>query len=351
MSEPQPGLGGNRVYSASGQGLGGTSNIYHMIHTRGRAADYDNWAYRGCAGWSFQDVLPYFQKLENQQDDTNPTAGKGGPINVINAKTLGSPISETFIEACVELGYPRVEDFNAQDFGAGWHHVDVKDGRRSGVRVGYLEPALGRPNVDIHTKVMATRLLFEGNRCVGVEYLQDGELKTVRANKEVIVSAGAIQSPKLLMLSGIGPADQLRRLEIEVRADLPGVGENFHDHPLGHRPIRPHEPARPRSQGQRDRSGPFLGFRKRHAGSRLGDMPRAPGPVRRSVLRECRQARADGPACETSSATGRSQGHPRVAGPGATAVTEDGCGWRAPTRRRIPRSAQTISTSGSIWSA
>lgn len=232
MSEPQPALNGTRVYSASGQGLGGTSNIYHMIHTRGRPADYDSWAYGGCAGWSFKDVLPYFQKLENQQDDTNPTAGKSGPIHVRNAKDTGNPISQTFIDACVELGYPHVADFNATNFGVGWHHVDIKDGKRCGVRVAYLDPARERANVSVEGHALATRLLFEGQRCVGVEYVQDGERKSVWARQEVIISAGAIQSPKLLMLSGIGNPEHLKALDIPVLVDLPGVGENFHDHPL-----------------------------------------------------------------------------------------------------------------------
>lgn len=232
MSEPQPGLNGAQVYSAAGQGLGGTSNIYHMIHTRGRPADYDAWAYGGCAGWSFTDVLPYFQKLEDQQDGANPTAGKGGPITVTHAKEMGNPISQTFIDACVELGYPYVEDLNAQAFGVGWHHVDIKAGKRHGVRVAYLDPARERANLAVESGALATRLLFEGQHCVGVEYLQNGELKTVRASQEVIVSAGAIQSPKLLMLSGIGNPEHLKALGIPVLVDLPGVGENFHDHPL-----------------------------------------------------------------------------------------------------------------------
>lgn len=232
MSEPQEALDGTQIYSASGLGLGGTSNVYHMIHTRGRAEDYDGWAYNGAAGWSYKDVLPYFQKLENQEDDTNPTGGKGGPINVINAKEMGSPISRTFIDACVELGYPEIEDHNAENFGAGWHHVDIKDGKRCGTRAAYLDPAMERSNVTVVTGALASRLLFDGTRCVGVEYLQNGELKSAKASREVVVSAGAIQSPKLLMLSGIGGAEQLAEHDIDVLVDLPGVGENFHDHPL-----------------------------------------------------------------------------------------------------------------------
>ena len=232
MSEPQPGLNNRQIYSAAGKLIGGTSNIYHMIHTRGKAADFDNWAYNGCSGWSFKEVLPYFQKLENQRDHTNPTAGKEGPINVINAENEGNPVSQTFIDACVELGYPYVKDFNAEDFGVGWHHVNIKDGKRAGVRTAYLEPACNRPNVTLRGNSQATRLLIENNRCIGVEYQQDGVSKTVRASKEVIVCAGAIQSPKLLMLSGIGNPEQLQQFDIPTIVDLPGVGENFHDHAL-----------------------------------------------------------------------------------------------------------------------
>jgi choline dehydrogenase len=237
MGEPQPGLNGRRVYSASGRGLGGSSNIYHMMHTRGRPSDYDGWASGGASGWAYADVLPYLQKSEAQQDDTNPTAGRDGPINVINAKDTGNPISQSFIDSCVELGYPELDDFNTDAFGVGWHHVDIKDDKRCGVRVGYLEPALGRPNLTVRTGTLASGLLFEGERCVGVTYLQDGETKTVRANREVIVCAGAIQSPKLLMLSGIGDPGHLREVGVPVRVDLPGVGQNFHDHPLTIGPI------------------------------------------------------------------------------------------------------------------
>lgn len=237
MSEPQPGMDGTRVYSAAGRGLGGTSNIYHMIHTRGRPADYDGWAEAGCAGWSFREVLPYLQRLENQLDDLNPTAGKGGPIPVANAADTGSPISRTFIDACVELGYPHFDDLNNGLYGAGWHHVNIRDGRRAGARESYLDPALGRPNLTAKTGTPATRLLLDGNKCVGVEYLEGGQKQIAMADGEVVLCAGAIQGPKLLMLSGIGPVDQLAQFDIPVRVALPGVGANFHDHPLVIGPI------------------------------------------------------------------------------------------------------------------
>ncbi|KAB8192891.1 NAD(P)-binding protein [Nonomuraea phyllanthi] len=237
MSEPQPGLDGTRVYSAAGRGLGGTSNIYHMMHTRGRPQDYDDWAYHGCPGWSYADVLPWLQRLEDQHDGHNPTAGKDGPMAVADAGDTGNPVSQTFIDACAELGHPRLDDFNAGLFGAGWHHVNIRDGRRGGAREAYLDPALARPNLTVLTGAPAARLLFEGSRCTGVEYLRAGRAYTARAEAEVVVCAGAIQSPKLLLLSGLGPAADLAGLGIHVVADLPGVGANFHDHPLVIGPI------------------------------------------------------------------------------------------------------------------
>jgi choline dehydrogenase len=258
-SVPQPGLNNRRVYSAAGRATGGGSVLYHMMHVRARRADLDGWAYDGCTGWSFDEALPYYRRLENQLDDTNPTAGRGGPITVINARDAGNPVSETFIDACVELGYPRIDDFNASQFGAGWHHVDIKDGRRGGVLTSYLRPALSRGNVTLRTGARASRLILEKGRCVGVEYVADGRTCEARASGEVIVSCGAIESPKLLMLSGIGNPDHLREHGIDVAVDLPGVGENFHDHPLVIGPIgRMAEPGAP-PKGNMTEVGLFWG--------------------------------------------------------------------------------------------
>ncbi len=259
MTEPQPGLGGRRVYAASGRGLGGSSNVYHMMHTRGRPGDYDDWAEGGAAGWGYRDVLPYLQRLENQRDDTNPTAGHDGPITVVNARDTGNPISQTFIDACVELGYPQLDDLNAGTFGAGWHHVNIRDGKRCGVRVGYLEPALRRPNLTVRTRALVSALDFDGDRCVGASYLHDGRSHAVRATREVVVCAGAIQSPKLLMLSGIGDPEHLREVGVPVRVDLPGVGRNFHDHPLTIGPIGRLSEAGADPRGQVTEVGLFWG--------------------------------------------------------------------------------------------
>lgn len=269
-SLPQPALNNRQVYSAAGKGVGGSSSLYHMMHVRAHPADLDNWVYNGCTGWSFQDVLPYFQKLENQLDDTNPTAGKGGPITVVNARDTGNPVSQAFIDACVELGYPFIDDFNATHFGAGWHHVNIKNGKRGGVLTGYLQPAVSRHNVTLKTGARATKLVLDNNRCVGVEYVvggAGGQRFTARARSEVIVSAGAIESPKLLMLSGIGDPERLKQLGIPVSVALPGVGENFHDHPLVIGPI-----------GRMDRPGPDPRGNMTEVGLFWGSVPGMPAP-------------------------------------------------------------------------
>ncbi|MFD4138604.1 GMC family oxidoreductase, partial [Streptomyces sp. NPDC058572] len=239
-SVPQPGLGGRITREPRGRAPGGSSNLYLMMHVRGHPSDYDNWAYQGASGWSYRDVRPYFERLA-----TLPAANAGqGEAN---------PASQAFIDACAELGHDRVADFNAGDMsGAGWHHLDVADGRRRGALASYLEPALQRPNLTLRTSAHTVGLVVIGDTCVGVEYLQrpepagaDGRevrdshgehpragMHQVYAAREVIVACGAIESPKLLMLSGIGDPDRLRPQGIGVTAALPGVGENFHNHVL-----------------------------------------------------------------------------------------------------------------------
>lgn len=223
-SVPQPALNGRVTYEPRGKAPGGSSNLYIMMHIRGHASDYDNWAYNGCPGWSYQDCLPWFQKLEDQEDDTNPTGGKGGPIPVNNAKLHGpNPTSEAFIDACLELGYPATDDFNGPQMeGAGWHHINVKDGKRFSTKEGYLDPALGRPNLTLSTNSQATGLVFSGTRCTGVEYVKDGQPQTATARRDVIVCAGALESPKLLLLSGIGPPGHLSEVGIPVQLGFPG---------------------------------------------------------------------------------------------------------------------------------
>jgi choline dehydrogenase len=213
---------------------GGSSNLYIMMHIRGHASDYDNWAYNGCPGWSYAECLSFFQKLEDQEDDTNPTGGKGGPIPVNNAKLHEpNPTSQAFIDACLELGFPATDDFNGPQMeGVGWHHINVKDGKRYSTKEGYLDPNAWRENLTLETKAQATRLILEGERCVGVEYVQNGERKEARATREVIVCAGAIESPHLLQVSGIGAPQHLKPYGVDVKVELPGVGDNFHNHVL-----------------------------------------------------------------------------------------------------------------------
>ena len=232
---PQPGLNNRVVYEPRGKIIGGTSQLYLMMHIRGHAADYDNWAYMGNPGWAYKDVLPYFKKMEDQEDVTSDLVGQGGPLHIINPKDHEHhPLSPVFLEACAELGYKPTDDFNGPQMeGYGWHHANIgKDGKRNSDAVAYLIPALTRPNLTLFAHSQATRLLFEGKRCVGVEYVQNGQLKTVHANQEVIVCLGALESPHLLLNSGIGPAAQLRQFGKQVLVDLPGVGENFHNHVL-----------------------------------------------------------------------------------------------------------------------
>ena len=233
-STPQPTLGGRVINEPRGKLVGGSSNLYLMMHIRGHVSDYDGWAAQGCSGWDYQSVLPYFKKLEDQEDTTGPWVGTGGPIPVLNAGLHNpNPTSAAFIAACQELGYIYTDDFNGPQMeGVGWHHVNIRDGRRWSAREAYLAPALSRPNVTLRGNAQATRLLFEQNRCVGVEYSQNGSLQSVRTDHEVIVCAGAIELPHLLLLSGIGNPEQLRPFDIPLQAVLPGVGENFHNHVL-----------------------------------------------------------------------------------------------------------------------
>jgi choline dehydrogenase len=250
---PQPGLNGRKVYEPRGKLPGGSSNLYIMMHIRGHRSDFDNWAYQGAAGWSYADLAPYFARLEAQEDRTDPGTGVDGPQKVTNAGAHGpNPLSQVFIEACEELGHARVPDFNGPEMiGTGWHHIDVENGVRQGALKSYLEPALDRPNLTLRTDAHALNLVFEGDRCVGVRYLQQSPAEvtgpgrrlpgvsraapgvhTVRAAAETLVCLGAIESPKLLLLSGLGHGDALRSFRVPVIADLPGVGENFHNHVL-----------------------------------------------------------------------------------------------------------------------
>lgn len=235
---PQPGLGGRRGYQPRGRALGGSSAINAMVYVRGHPVDYDGWAAQGAAGWSFDDVLPYFVRSERNQRLDGPLHGREGPLWVSDART-DNPFHEAFRQAALQAGYPLNDDFNgARQEGLGVYQVTQRDGERCGAAHAYLLPHLGRPNLKVETRARAHRVLFDGARAVGVEFRQNGALRTLRARREVLLAAGALQSPQLLMLSGIGPGDALSRLGLPVRVHLPGVGGNLQDHPdfvFGHR--------------------------------------------------------------------------------------------------------------------
>ncbi len=228
---PQPGLGGRQGYQPRGKVLGGSSSVNAMIYARGHAADYEHWRAEGNAGWGWQDVLPYFKRAEHNERGADDWHGAGGPLNVMD---LSSPhrISRDFVQAGVQAGHAHNPDFNgAQLEGVGLYQVTHKGGERLSVAKGYLTPHLARPNLHVITGAHATRITFgEGRRANGVEYRKGGQLHTVQAAREVLLSAGALLSPQLLMLSGVGPGAELQRFGIDVLHDQPGVGEQLHDH-------------------------------------------------------------------------------------------------------------------------
>jgi choline dehydrogenase len=229
-TEPDPVTGRAHVWPR-GKVLGGSSSINGLLYIRGQHADYDGWRQLGCDGWAWDDVRPYFLRAEHQEraglDDHH---GAGGPLNVSDV-TQTHEVSDDVIEACVEAGIPRNPDVNGADQeGVGYYQLTVKNGQRCSAAVAYLHPVMNRPNLRVETNALTTRILFEGKRAVGVEYVQNGATRTAKASAEVILSGGAINSPQLLQLSGIGPADLLREKGIDVVADLPGVGENLQDH-------------------------------------------------------------------------------------------------------------------------
>ena len=213
-----------------GKVLGGSSSINGMLYVRGHARDYDTWAQLGNRGWSYDDVLPYFKRSENHEGGANDYHGVGGPLTV-SEQVQTHPLCDAFIEAAKTCGYPHNPDANgASQDGFGYCQATIRNGRRASAARAFLAPALSRRNLTVLTHAFATRVLFDGKRATGVEFSQHGERKTVRANREVILSAGAVNSPQLLELSGVGDGERLRGLGIEPAHHLPGVGENLQDH-------------------------------------------------------------------------------------------------------------------------
>ena len=230
LSEPEPNLNNRRITAPRGKVIGGSSSINGLLYIRGQHADYDGWRQLGCEGWGWDDVAPYFRRAEHQERGDCEWHATGGPLNVSDV-TEKNPISNAVIEACEQAGIPRNDDVNGGDQeGATYYQLTVKNGQRCSAAVAYLHPAMKRPNLQVETNALAGKVLFEGKRAVGVEFTQNGVRRVARARAEVILAGGAVNSPQLLQLSGVGPAELLIRNGIKVVADLPGVGENLQDH-------------------------------------------------------------------------------------------------------------------------
>ena len=229
-SDPEPGTGNRAISIPRGKGLGGSTLINGMIYVRGQARDFDDWAQRGARGWSFADVLPYFRKLEDFDGATGQTRHKGGPL-AITEVGLRPELSEAFIRAAEQAGHARNTDYNdGHQEGFGYYQVNQRGGRRVSAEKAYLAPARRRANLTVVTGAHILRLDLEGSKVVGATYRKDGRDVSVRAGREVIVCTGAVQTPQLLELSGIGRPDVLGRHGIAVRHALAGVGENYQDH-------------------------------------------------------------------------------------------------------------------------
>jgi 4-pyridoxate dehydrogenase len=229
-SEPEPHLNGRRIEAMRGKVLGGSSSINVMAFTRGDPADYDRWAQKGALGWSYDDALPYFKRVERWEDGENEWRGAKGHVGVEWART-NDPLYAAWIEAAKAAGYPHVQDYNAATHeGFGRSQYSIRDGRRSSAASAYLKPALKRRNLTVATGALTTRVLMQGTKATGVEYLRNGQTIRAAADKEVILSAGTFNTPQILMLSGIGPAAHLKETGIAPVLDL-RVGKNLQDHP------------------------------------------------------------------------------------------------------------------------
>jgi choline dehydrogenase len=229
-TEPCPGLGGRSLDWPRGKVLGGSSSINGLLYIRGHTSDFNHWRQLGCTGWGFDDVLPYFIRAEDQERGADDYHGSGGPLGVSNMR-IEREICERFIDAAEAAGVPRTDDFNgAEQDGAGYFQLTARNGLRCSTAAGYLRPAKQRGNLAILTHAHTQRILVENGRAVGVQYSLGGKQHEAKAKREVILSAGAIGSPQILMLSGIGPPEHLKEHGIETVAALPGVGKNLQDH-------------------------------------------------------------------------------------------------------------------------
>jgi choline dehydrogenase-like flavoprotein len=233
QTEPEPHVDGRRLYIPRGKALGGSSSMNAMLYVRGRPLDYDTWEAQGARGWGYGDVLPYFIRSEDNARGASEYHGAGGPLRVSEQRSP-RPMDRRLLEACEAAGIPRIADYNGpEQDGASMFQVTQRNGQRFSAADAYLRPALSRPNLHVRTKAMVLGIEFEGRRAVGVR-LRHGRrgVEVVRAEREVLLSAGTIGSPQLLLLSGVGAADELRDVGVQVRHELPGVGRNLQDHPF-----------------------------------------------------------------------------------------------------------------------
>jgi choline dehydrogenase len=276
-TEPDATCGNRRIVQPRGKVLGGSSSINGMIYIRGNAADYDHWRQFGNEGWSYQDVLPYFRKSEDQVRGEDPYHGTGGPLAVSEQRDF-HPLARAHLQAAVEAGYPLNPDFNGADQeGFGRYQVNMRNGRRWSTARGFLRPAGKRPNLAVVTNAYASRILFEGRRAVGVEYTVGNETREVRPQAEVILALGSFNSPQLLQLSGVGPSALLQSHGIDVVADMPGVGTGMQDHYLVRTVYRCKQPVTLNDVvGSKLRSA---GMVLRYLAQRRGMMAMAPVPT------------------------------------------------------------------------
>ena len=242
-SEPEPYLGNRRMHCPRGKVLGGSSSINGMVYVRGHALDFDQWENQGAKDWGYRHCLPYFKKADDWAFGSDEYRSQQGPLAVNNGNNMSNPLYRAFIEAGAQAGYMKTDDYNGrQQEGFGPMHMTVKNGVRWSTANAYLKPALDRPNLEVITGALSKRILLVGKRATGVEYIRAGSKQTLNASREVILSAGPIASPHLLQLSGIGPGVVLQQAGIEVRQDLPGVGENLQDHLEFYFQFRCHKP-------------------------------------------------------------------------------------------------------------
>jgi choline dehydrogenase len=228
-SEPEKELNGRTLYQPRGKVLGGTSSINGMVYMRGTPTDYDGWRQKGCEGWGYDDVLPFFKKAEDQERGADEFHGAGGPLHVSNP--VRSPLGDAMVKAAIEAGVPGNSDFNgATQEGVGYYQTTTNNRRRWSSARAYLGAAKNRQNLTVATEAHATRILFDGDRAVGIEYQTPQGKQTARARQEIIVSGGVYGSPQLLQLSGVGPGDMLQEFGIPVVRDMEGVGKHLHDH-------------------------------------------------------------------------------------------------------------------------